>query len=124
MSWSSFILTFLGLGHRCCTSNFKIKGLLVLEKFVLFDAIPPRGRSVILSTLFSVHSLAINWQLLFLNERKRKNGHKNVFMAKPSWKNVSDAEINLVLEKVFTVYGRGDLLGHVTLTIYIPYCSA
>ena len=52
------------------------------------------GRSVILSTLFlgkplrgmlpvlSAHPFAINWQMLFPNQHKRKNGRRNIFMTK------------------------------------------
>ena len=65
------------------------------------------GRSVILTTLFlskpprgslpvlSIHSFAINQQLLFLNQRKRKNGRRNIFMTKFSQKNVPDVRIDL-----------------------------
>ena len=64
------------------------------------------GRSVILSTLFldkpprdrlpvlSAHSFAINRQLLFLNQQKRKNGRRNIFMTKSSQKNVPDPRID------------------------------
>ena len=64
------------------------------------------GRSVILATLFlgkppggrlpvlSAHSLAINWQMLFLNQWKRKNGRRNIFMIKSSWKNVPGVRID------------------------------
>ena len=47
-----------------------------------------RARSVTLTTLFlgrpprqftSAHSFASNWQLLFLNHRKRKNGRRHLF---------------------------------------------
>ena len=51
---------------------------------------PPRGSLLVLCIL----SFAINW-LLFLNQWNKKNGSKNIFMAKFSWKNVSDMEINL-----------------------------
>ena len=50
-----------------------------------------RARSVTLTTLasllcslpvLSAHSFASNWQLLFLNQRKRVNGRRTVFMTK------------------------------------------
>ena len=41
------------------------------------------------------NSFASNWQLLFLNQRKRQNGHRNVFMTKSPWKNVPDVGIEL-----------------------------
>ena len=54
-----------------------------------------RARSVTLTTLFRgkppsslpvliAHSFTSNWQLLFLNQRKRENGRRNVFMTKSS----------------------------------------
>ena len=46
-------------------------------------------------TVLSVHSFAINWQLLFLNQHKRKNGFSNIFMTKSSSKNVPDVGVNL-----------------------------
>ena len=33
-------------------------------------------------------------QMLFLNQRKRKNGHRNIFMTKSSRKDVPDARID------------------------------
>ena len=38
----------------------------------------------------SAHSFASNWQLLFLNQQKRENGHRSFFMTKSPWKNVPD----------------------------------
>ena len=52
---------------------------------------PPRGCLPVLS----VHSFVINRQLLVFNQRKRKNGRRNIFMAKSSRKNVSDTGIDL-----------------------------
>ena len=59
-----------------------------------------RARSVTLTTLFlgnlpvlsahsvfSAHSFASNWQLLFLNQQ-RENGRRNCFMTKSPWKSV------------------------------------
>ena len=40
--------------------------------------------------VLSAHSLASNWQLLFLNRRKRENGHRNFFMTKSPRKKVLD----------------------------------
>ena len=65
-----------------------------------------RARSVNLATLFlgnplgslpvlSAHSFASNWLLLFLNQRKRENGRRNVFMTKSPRKNVPDVGIEL-----------------------------
>ena len=64
-----------------------------------------RARSVNLATLFasllgslpvlSAHFFASNWQLLFLNQRKRENGRRNVFMTKSPRKNVPDVGIEL-----------------------------
>ena len=81
--------------------------------FVWVDALRPRytaevmsGRSVIISTLFlckpprdrlpvlSAHHFAINLQMIFLNQRKRKNGRRNIFMTKSSQKDVPDARID------------------------------
>ena len=45
--------------------------------------------------VLSAHYFAINWQLLFLNQRKRENGRRNYFMTKSPWKNVSDVGIEL-----------------------------
>ena len=45
--------------------------------------------------VLSAHSFASNWQLLFLNQRKRENGRRNVFMAKSQRKNVPDVGIEL-----------------------------
>ena len=45
--------------------------------------------------VFSAHSFASNWQLLFLNQRKRENGRRNVFMIKSPRKNVPDVVIEL-----------------------------
>ena len=64
-----------------------------------------RERSVNLATLFlgnpprqftlRAHSFASNWQLLFLNQRKRENGRRNIFMTKSPRKNVPDVGIEL-----------------------------
>ena len=65
-----------------------------------------RARSVTLTTLFlrkpprqftsvSTHSFASNWQLLFLNQRKRENGRRNFFVTKSPRKNVLDVGIKL-----------------------------
>ena len=43
----------------------------------------------------SVHSFTINCQLLFLDQRKRKTGSTNMFMARYSKKNVPDAGVAL-----------------------------
>ena len=45
--------------------------------------------------VLSAHSFASNLQLLFLNQRKRENGRRNVFMTKSPRKNVPDAGIEL-----------------------------
>ena len=47
--------------------------------------------------VLSVHSFAImiNRQLLFLNQRKRKNGCRNIFMTKSSQKNVLNIGVDL-----------------------------
>ena len=52
---------------------------------------PPRCSLPVLG----IHSLAIHRQLLFLNQRKRKSGHRNIFMTKSSRKNVPDTGYNL-----------------------------
>ena len=39
------------------------------------------------------HSFTSNWQLLFLNQQKRENGHRNFFMPKSPRKNVPDMGI-------------------------------
>ena len=59
-----------------------------------------RARSVNLATLgslpvLSAHSFASSWQLLLLNQRKRENGRRNVFMTKSPRKNVPDVGIEL-----------------------------
>ena len=65
------------------------------------------GQSVILATLFlgklpggnlsvfSVHSFVINRQLIFLNQGKRNNDHRNFFMTKSSRKNLPDKGVDL-----------------------------
>ena len=45
--------------------------------------------------VLSAHSFASNWQLLFLNQRKRENGRRNLFMTKSPRKNVPDVGIEL-----------------------------
>ena len=45
--------------------------------------------------VLSALSFASNWQLLFLNQRKRENGRRNVFMTKSPRKNVPDVVIEL-----------------------------
>ena len=45
--------------------------------------------------VLSAHSFASNWQLLFLNQRKRENGRRNVYMTKSPRKNVPDVGIEL-----------------------------
>ena len=45
--------------------------------------------------VLSAHSFASNWQLLFLNQWKRENGRRNVFMTKSPRKNVPDVGIEL-----------------------------
>ena len=65
-----------------------------------------RMRSITLSTLFlgktpgnlpvlSANSFARNWQLLFLNQRKKENGCRNFFMTKSPWKHMPDIGIKL-----------------------------
>ena len=65
-----------------------------------------RARSVNLARLFlgkllgglpvlSAHSFASNWQMLFLNQRRRENGRRNVFITKSPWKNVPNVGIEL-----------------------------
>ena len=56
----------------------------------LFLGKPPDSLPVI-----SAHSSASNWQLLFLNQRKRENGRRNVFMTKSPRKNVPDVGTEL-----------------------------
>ena len=45
--------------------------------------------------VLSAHSFASNWQLLFLNQRKRENSRRNVFITKYPRKNVLDRGIEL-----------------------------
>ena len=45
--------------------------------------------------VLSAHSFASNRQLLFLNQWKRENGRRNVFMTKSPRKNVPDVGIEL-----------------------------
>ena len=45
--------------------------------------------------VLSAHSFASNWQSLFLNQRKRENGRRNVFMTMSPRKNVLDVGIEL-----------------------------
>ena len=45
--------------------------------------------------VLSAHSFASNWQLLFLNQRKRENERRNLFMTKSPRKNVPDMGIEL-----------------------------
>ena len=52
---------------------------------------PPGGSLPVLC----VHSFAINLQLLFLNQRKRNNWRRNIFMTKSSRKNVPDGGVYL-----------------------------
>ena len=47
-----------------------------------------------LPVLFA-HSFTSNWHLLFLNQRKRENCHRNFFMTKSPRKNVPDVGIEL-----------------------------
>ena len=61
-----------------------------------------RAQSVYLATLFPgkpprqfKHSFASNWQMLFLNQREREIGCRNVFMTKSPWTNVPDIGIEL-----------------------------
>ena len=42
--------------------------------------------------VLSAHSFASNWQLLFLNQRKRENGHRNFFMTKSPRKKCAGRE--------------------------------
>ena len=44
--------------------------------------------------VLSIHSSPINLQLLFLNQRKRKNGCRNIFITKSLQKNMLDAGIS------------------------------
>ena len=75
---------------------------LILVLYVHGQHLPyvTSDRSVILTTLFlgkppagseqvlSEYSFAIIFFSLFLNQRKRKNGHRNIFITKHSRKNV------------------------------------
>ena len=45
--------------------------------------------------VLGAHSFASNWQLLFLNQRKRENGCRIFFMTKSWWRNVPDMGIEL-----------------------------
>ena len=45
--------------------------------------------------VLSTHSFASNWQPLFLNQRRRENGRRNVSMTKSPRKNVPDVGIEL-----------------------------
>ena len=45
--------------------------------------------------VLSAHSVPSNWQLLSLNQWKRENGRRNVFMTKSPWKSVPDVGIEL-----------------------------
>ena len=57
------------------------------------------GKPLIGSTpVLSVHSFTVNCQLFFLNQQKRKNSHRNVFMTKSSQKNVLEVGINLAFQ--------------------------
>ena len=59
--------------------------------------LPHCSWAILLGSLpvLSAHSFASNWQLLFLNQWKRENGHRNVFMTKSPRKNVPDVGIEL-----------------------------
>ena len=99
-------------------SSFQCRGVLLLLHIVGFGLVwflfycPStrfrsfRARSVNLSALFlgkpprqftsiSAHSFTSNWQLLFLNQRMRENGRRNVFMIRLPRKNVPDLGIEL-----------------------------
>ena len=69
-------------------------------KIVDWDVKPQHNQPTLASLLgsllvLSAHSFARNWQLLFLNQRKRENGRRNFFMTKSPWKNVPDVGIEL-----------------------------
>ena len=93
------------LDRRCA---FKICLVLVYSLFygpsTQFRSF--RARSVTRTTLFqgkplgslpvlSAHSFASNWQLVFLNQRKRENGRRIFFITTSPRKNVPDLGIEL-----------------------------
>ena len=71
--------------------------------------------------VLSAHSFASNWQLLFLNQRKRENGRRNVFMTKSLRKNVPDMGIELGAACMPSELAsdRATAPGHVLLTLLV-----
>ena len=60
-------------------------GMVIILTTLLLGKLP--GGSFL---VLSVHSFAINWRLLLLNQRRRKNGRRNIFVTKSLRKNVPD----------------------------------
>ena len=86
--WSGLILVWF-LFYSPST-HFRSFQAWSVNLATLFLGKPPRQLPVL-----SAHSFASNWQLLFLNKRKRENGRRNVLMTKSPRKNVPDVGIEL-----------------------------
>ena len=78
---------FLFYGPSTHFRSFRARSVTLIT---LFLDNPPRQFTNTYCTFF-----ASNWQLLFLNQRKRKNGRRNVFVTKSPRKNVSYVGIEL-----------------------------
>ena len=113
-SLPSYTSTSILLILSKCYSTSKYKILLILLSLLvwfLFYGLSThfrsfRARAVNLATVFLgkpprqftstyARSFASNWQLPILNQRKRENGRRNVFMTKSPRKNVPDVGIAL-----------------------------
>ena len=81
-----FLIWFLFYGP---STHFRSFWAWLVNLATLFLGKPPR------QFISSAHSSASNWQLLFLNQRKRENGRRNFFMTKSPLKNVPDVGIEL-----------------------------
>ena len=77
-------------GTKVCSNGYVISGAVSYPNHTvswasLLGSLP----------VLSAHSFASNWQLLFLNQRKRENGRRNAFITKSPRKNVPDVGIEL-----------------------------
>ena len=83
-----FLVWFLFYGPSTHFRSFRARSVNLAT---LFLGKPPRQFTSTKCTFFRQS----HWQLLFLNQRKRENGRRNVFMTKSPRKNVPDVGIEL-----------------------------
>ena len=88
-----FICHFIFFAEGSC-DNFKTGVVLLIAPMTIVNYFRKNVFKISWPE-FSAHSFASNWQLLFLNQRKRENSCRMFFMNKSPRKNVPDVGIEL-----------------------------